>query len=79
MDYKESDLPVHLKEGEYLSFDAGGSIRWESNGEAKDVFLDSGFSPTAELWPGSSYTVETGGHTLKLTATFEQELFVEKA
>ena len=77
-EYTEADLPLELGDGEYLTLADGTSVRWESNGEAKDVFLSADFSPTVELFPSNDYTFEAGGSTYKLTARFEAALLVEK-
>lgn len=78
MEYKESDIPIEIRHGEMLYLDDGGSIRWESNGEAKDVFLGDGFTSDVELFPSSSWEFERGGKTFRLTAGFEDALLVEK-
>ena len=75
--YTEADLPVTIKHGEILNLDDGGSVRWESNGEAKDIFLDSGFDRTAELWPDGELTIDRNGKSYKLTALWDDGLKVE--
>ncbi|GAB6177996.1 hypothetical protein JCM16814_28870 [Desulfobaculum senezii] len=79
MEYKESDLPVEIHHGEILTLDDGTALRFESNGEAKDVFLGDAWSPTVQLFPANEHTFEAGGKTFKLTALFEDALKVEKA
>ena len=61
MEYKESDIPIEIRHGEMLYLDDGGSIRWESNGEAKDVFLGDGFTSDVELFPSSSWNLNVAG------------------
>ncbi len=78
MEYTESDLPLTLKDGEYLTLADGTSIRWESNAEAKCIFFGGSFEPDVELFPGLEYTHQTGGNTYKLTALFEDGLTIEK-
>ncbi len=78
MEYKESDIPIEIRHGEMLYFDDGGSIRWESNGEAKDVFLGDGFSCDVELFPSSTWEFEHAGKTFRLTASFDDALLIEK-
>ena len=51
MQYSEKDLPVRLHDGEMLVLDDGNEVRWESNGEAKAVFIGSSFDATMELFP----------------------------
>ncbi len=78
MEYKESDIPVEIRHGEMFYFDDGGSLRWESNGEAKDVFLGDGFTSDVELFPSSTYEFEHGGKNYRLTARFEDALLIEQ-
>ena len=78
MEYSEADLPVEIKHGETLKLNSGQDVRWESNGEAKCVYLSYDFEPTVELFPSNSYEFEEGGNTYKLTARFEDALLVEK-
>ena len=78
MEYVETDLPVELKHGEYLSLADGTGIRWESNGEAKNVYFGSSFEADVEIFPGNEYIHQTTGNSYKLTAMFEDALKVEK-
>jgi len=79
MSYSQSDLPVRLHDGEILVMEDGTELRWESNGEAKAVFLGDSFEPALELFPGQDTVVEAGGVRLKLTAFFEDALEVREA
>ncbi len=76
--YTEANLPLHLKDGELLNLDDGAVVRWESNGEAKALFVGDAFLATAEIFPGCDQTLEIGGHSYKCTASFENDLLVEK-
>ena len=78
MEYTEADLPLNLHHGEILTLADGTTVRFESNGEAKDVFLSDDFSPTVELFPAQEYTFETGGNNYKLSAEFSDNILVEK-
>jgi len=78
MQYSESDLPVRLHHGEMLVLDDGSEVRWESNGEAKAVFVGSGFEPTFELFPSQEESLGLNGSTYMLTAFFEDILEVKK-
>jgi hypothetical protein len=78
MSYSQSDLPVRLHDGEILVMEDGTELRWESNGEAKAVFLGDSFEPALELFPGQDTVVEAGGVRLKLTAFFEDALEVRE-
>jgi hypothetical protein len=79
MEYAEKDLPVRLHDGEFLLLNDGTVVRWESNGEAKAVFVGDGFNATMELFPGQEESLNAGGLTLMLTAFFEDALEVKKA
>ncbi len=79
MDYTEKDVPVKLHHGEMLTLDDGTIVRFEANGEAKDVFLDDGFAPTVELFPSNYHNFTTkDGKNFKVTAFFEDAMLVEK-
>jgi hypothetical protein len=78
-EYTEKDLPVTLHHGELLTLDDGTSVRFDSNGEAKDVMINDSFTPACTLFPGNEYSFQAGGNTYKLTCTFEDNMRVEKA
>lgn len=77
--YTISDLPRDIIHGEMVTIGDKVKVRFESNGEAKDVFLDDGFAPTVQLFPAQEYVFEAEGAAFKLTAKFEDALTVEKA
>lgn len=79
MEYAQKDIPVRLHDGEFLVLDDGTVIRWESNGEAKAVFVGDSFNATMELFPGQEETLSVGGLNLTLTAFFEDALEVKLA
>lgn len=79
MEYAEKDLPVRLHDGEMLTLNNGTVVRWESNGEAKAVFVGDGFEAVSELFPGQDHTLDAGGLTLTMTAFFEDALEVKRA
>lgn len=79
MEYTEKDLPVRLHDGEFLVLGDGTVVRWESNGEAKAVFVGDSFGAAMELFPGQEENLSAGGLTLTLTAFFEDALEVKKA
>ena len=76
--YVEADIPLEIAHGEVLTLGDGTELRWESNGEAKCVFVTGGFEPDKEIFPGNDWIFETGGSSYKLTARFEDALLVEK-
>jgi len=78
MSYLEKDLPVRLHDGEMLTLNDGNEVRWESNGEAKAVFIGSSFNAAMELFPGQEEQVNIGGQNFMLTAFFEDALEVKK-
>jgi len=78
MNYKQSDLPLTLKHGETLTLDDGTTIRFESNGEAKDIMINDSFAPAVTLFPANDFTHEAGGKTIKMTAAFEDALEISQ-
>ena len=78
MQYAEKDLPVRLADGEILVLDNGSELRWESNGEAKAVFVGDSFEPTVELFPGQEEPLAVGEKSYLLTAFCENALEVKK-
>jgi hypothetical protein len=79
MQYSEKDLPVRLHDGEMLVLDDGNEVRWESNGEAKAIFIGSSFDASLELFPAQEEKVNIGGKNFALTAFFEDALEVKRA
>ena len=79
MEYSQKDLPVRLQDGDLLALSDGTVVRWESNGEAKAVFVGDSFEATVELFPDQSHTLTAGGLTLNLTAFFEEVLEVKQS
>lgn len=77
-EYRETDLPLELGDGEVLYLDDGTSVRFEANGEAKDVFFGASFERDVELFPDCDYVHQAGGNSYKLTALMESKLRVEK-
>lgn len=78
MDYTAKDLPLRLHHGEMLTLPAGTLIRFESNGEAKDIMLNDDWSPAITLFPACDYVVQDGGIQYKCTALFEDALDIVK-
>ncbi len=76
--YSVPDLPRDIIHGEMVVLGSSVQIRFESNGEAKDVFLDDGFAPNVQLFPTQEHIFEVDGATYRLTAKFEDALTVEK-
>lgn len=78
-DYKQSDIPCTIHHGECLTFDDGKSVRFDSNGEAKDIFFGDEWTATVQLFPANSYEFEAGNKRVKLTALFEDGLEIDFA
>ena len=78
MEYKESDLPVTLKETETLTLDDGTVVRFEESGGARDVMINDEWSPRVTLFPTADYILECGGQSYKLVAG-DTDLSVAKA
>jgi hypothetical protein len=53
-------------------------VRWESNGEAKAVFVGSGFEPNFELFPNQEESLSLGENSYVLKAFFEDALEVRR-
>ncbi len=77
--YTQKDIPFTLKHGEILTFDDGTTVRFESNGEAKDIMVNDDFAPAITLFPANDYMLAAGGKNFKLTALFEDALEVSEA
>jgi hypothetical protein len=78
-EFTEADLPVRIDHEQMVMLEDGTTIRFETNGEAKDVYVGDAFMPTTQLFPGCDYCVESGGKTFKVTAEFEDVITVSKA
>lgn len=77
--YTQSNIPFTLKHGEILTLDDGTTVRFESNGEAKDIMINEDFSPAITLFPANDFLVEASGKKFKLTATFEDAVDIVEA
>ena len=76
--FTESDLPVDVHHGEMLTTADGTTIRFESNGEAKNIMVNDGFEAACTLFPGNDFLVETSQGNYKLTCEFGDAMHVEK-
>ena len=79
MNYTEKDLPVTIKHGETVSLPGNVTVRFEANGEAKDIFLGDEWAPSVQLFPACDHLIDCEGVSYKLTAEFSDALKVEKA
>lgn len=76
--FTEADLPLDVHHGEMVTLADGTTIRFESNGEAKDIMINDGFEAACTLFPGNDFVVEAGGNSYKLTCEFGDAMHVEK-
>ncbi|MEF2229562.1 MAG: hypothetical protein V3571_01410 [Pseudodesulfovibrio sp.] len=76
--FTESDLPVDVHHGEMVTLANGTSIRFESNGEAKNVMINDGFEPACTLFPGNEFVVETANGNYMLSCDFGDSMTVKK-
>ncbi|QGY38706.1 hypothetical protein GM415_00635 [Pseudodesulfovibrio cashew] len=77
--FSEADLPVNVSHGEMIQVSDGTTIRFESNGEAKDIMVNDGFEPAITLFPGNEFTVETSQGNYLITCEFGDCMHVKKA
>ncbi|MDC0335967.1 hypothetical protein OAN24_03600 [Pseudodesulfovibrio sp.] len=77
--FSESDLPVDVHHGEMITLADGTTVRFESNGEAKNVMINDGFEPAVTLFPGNEFTVETSQGNYKITCEFGDAMHIEKS
>lgn len=73
-DYSQKDIPLTMKHGEILTFDDGTSVRFEANGEAKNIMVNDDFSPAITLFPANDFILSASGSNFKMTAKFEDAL-----
>jgi len=76
-DYSQKDLPVTMHYEDLLRLDDGTTIRFDVNGEGKDIMLNDDFGAACELYPGNEFTVSAGGRDFHLTTGFEDTISVE--
>lgn len=76
--YSEADLPVDVHHGEMVTLGDGTTVRFESNGEAKNVMINDGFEPACTLFPGNEFMVEANGGNFKITCEFGDVMRLEK-
>lgn len=74
-EYTEENLPVTLHPDDLLRLNDGTTIRFDVNGEGKDIMLNDDFGASCELYPGNEFLV--GG--VRLTTQFEEVVKAEKA
>ncbi|WP_428569093.1 MAG: hypothetical protein ACP59X_10520 [Solidesulfovibrio sp. DCME] len=76
--FTEADLPVTFHHEEMVTLDDGTTIRFETNAEAKDLYVGDAFTPTIQLFPGNDFFVDSGGKRFKVTAEFDDKVTVSK-
>lgn len=78
MNFTEADLPRQIHHGEMVTLQDGTEVRFESNGEAKDIFLGDAYTPIVQLFPDTEYLFTAGDSQYRVTALFEDALTLEK-
>ncbi len=76
-DYSQKDLPVTMHSEDLLRLDNGTTVRFDVNGEGKDIMLNDDFGAACELYPGNEFIVSAGGCDLRLSTGFEDTVTVE--
>lgn len=77
--FTEADLPVDVHHGEMVTLADGTTVRFESNGEAKNVMVNDGFEPAVTLFPGNDFTVETTQGNYCVTCEFGDVMHIKKS
>ncbi|MEW5772806.1 MAG: hypothetical protein AB1916_04715 [Thermodesulfobacteriota bacterium] len=78
MDYTEKDLPVDLKETEFVTLDDGTKIRYEESGGARDLMVGDEWTPRATIFPHNDFMLEAGGKNYRIVG-LDVGMRVEKA
>ena len=76
-DYSQKDLPVRMHPDDLLRLDSGTTIRFDINGEGKDIMLNDDFGAACELYPGNEFIVSSGGRDFRISTDFEETVLVE--
>ena len=74
-EYTEENLPVTMHPDDLLRLKDGTTIRFDVNGEGKDIMLNDDFGASCELYPGNEFLVAG----VRLTTEFEETVTVSKA
>lgn len=78
-EYTEKDLPVTMHPDDLLRLSDGTTVRFDTNGEAKDIMLNDDFNAAGELFPGNEFVVSAGGKDFILTSDFGDFIVVTAA
>ncbi|MDO9631301.1 MAG: hypothetical protein Q7I92_05315 [Humidesulfovibrio sp.] len=76
-EYTQSNLPVTMHSEDLLRLDDGTTVRFDINGEGKDIMLNDDFGASCELYPGNEFMVSAGGKEFRLSTGFEDNIVVE--
>lgn len=76
-EYSQKDLPVRMHSEDLLRLDSGTTIRFDVNGEGKDIMLNDDFGAACELYPGNEFIVSSSGRDFRLSTDFEETVLVE--
>ncbi|WP_300157845.1 hypothetical protein [Solidesulfovibrio sp.] len=74
--FSEADLPVSIDHEEMVTLGDGTTIRFETNAEAKDLYVGDAFTPTTQLFPGCDFFVDACGKRFKIVSEFEDKITV---
>ncbi len=74
-DYGQKDLPVTMHPDDLLRLDDGTTLRFDVNGEGKDIMLNDDFGAACELYPGNEFLVGP----VRVTTDFEETITVAMA
>jgi len=72
-DYTQKNLPVQMHPDDLLRLDDGTTIRFDINGEGKDIMLNDDFGAACELYPGNEFIVGA----VRLSTGFDEYVKVE--
>jgi len=75
-DYTQKDLPVTMHPEDLLRFDDGSTVRFDVNGEGKDIMRNDDFGACCELYPGNEFIITAGGRDFRLSTDFEDTVLV---
>lgn len=75
-DYTQKDLPVRMHADDLLRLDGGTTIRFDINGEGKDIMLNDDFGAACELYPGNEFIVSEGGRDFRISTDFDESILV---
>jgi hypothetical protein len=76
-EYSEENLPVTIHPEDLVRFKDGTTVRFDVNGEGKDIMLNDDFTAACELYPGNEFVVSANGRNYRISTDFEDTCRVE--